>query len=103
MKPLGGRVLLKRPPIAEKVGSIHIPDKFRGIPQEGTVIAVGHGPVHTCSACGHTEHRTPTVEVGQQVLHGRYSRMGLPGYGDDLYLVWEQDVMCVLDPDDKHD
>src|SRR5687767_325226 len=98
MRPLGGRVLLKRPPISEKLGLIHIPEVARTIPQEGTVIAVSWPPSHVCPMCFHISEKPPTVKVGDQVLHGRYSRMGLPGYGDDLYLCWEADLMAVLEP-----
>lgn len=95
MRPLGGRVLLKRPPISELIGRIVIPDKFQMIPQEGVVLAISAGEPHTCSACGHTERRASAVEVGQTVLHGRYSRMSVPG-SEDEYLVFEKDLMCVL-------
>lgn len=98
MRPLGARVLLKRPPISEQIGHIIIPDKYRAIPQEGVIVAVSAGEQHVCSACGHLERRTPTVQVGQTVLHGRYSRMGLPEeYGEALYLVFERDLMAVIE------
>jgi co-chaperonin GroES (HSP10) len=93
MTPLGGRVLLRRPPIPEQIGLIHIPERARMIPQEGVVVAVTRGV--PCPACGH--HQEPTVQVGDNVLHGRYSRMSVPGDGDDLYLVFEKDLMAVLD------
>jgi co-chaperonin GroES (HSP10) len=97
LTPLGARVLLKRPPISEQVGRIIIPDKYRMIPQEGVVVAVSAGEQHVCSECGHVARREPAVGVGQTVLHGRYSRMGLPdAYGDALYLVWERDLMAIL-------
>jgi co-chaperonin GroES (HSP10) len=92
MTPLGGRVLLRRPPVPEQIGLIHIPERARMIPQEGMVVAVSAGV--PCPACGH--HQEPAVKVGENVLHGRFSRMGLPGYGDDIYLVWERDLMAVL-------
>ena len=94
MRPLGGRVLLRRPPIPEQIGLIHIPEKARMVPQEGTVVAVTRGV--PCPACGHAQ--APVVQVGEQVLHGRFSRMSLPGFGEDLYLVWERDLMGVLEP-----
>jgi len=84
MRPLGTRVLLRRPPVSDQIGSIIIPDKYRMIPQEGVVVAVGS--------------EVQSVKVGETVLHGRFARMGLPQeYGEDLYLVWERDLMAVLD------
>jgi co-chaperonin GroES (HSP10) len=94
LTPLGGRVLLRRPPIPEQIGLIVIPEKARMVPQEGVVEAVSAGA--PCPHCGH--QREPTVKVGETILHGRYSRMGLPGIDDALYLIWEKDAMAVLEP-----
>ena len=92
MRPLTGRVLLKRPPIAEKIGSIIIPERAQQIPQEGMVVAVAQGA--PCPACGHALE--PVVKVGEQVLHGRFARMSVPGF-EDQYLIWERDIMAVLE------
>lgn len=95
MRPLNGRVLLKRPPISEKIGSIIIPERARMVPQEGTVVAISQGA--PCLHCGYAQQSA--VQVGEQVLHGRFARMGLPAeYGNDLYLIWTRDIMAVLEP-----
>jgi len=95
--PLKGRVLLRKPPVSDMIGSIVIPERARSVPQEGTVVAVSAGEVHQCPHCKYFYCVLPEVQVGQQVLHGRFERMGLPGQGDDLYLVWERDIMAVLE------
>lgn len=82
LSPLGTRVLLRRPPITAKIGLIEIPDKYRSVPQEGTVVAIGPG--------------VSTVKVGDVVLHGRHNFVEVPG-APDLRLVWERDLMAILD------
>jgi len=41
--PLGQRVLVKRIPKADKIGSIFIPDQAKGKPEEAEVVALGIG------------------------------------------------------------
>ncbi len=84
MRPLGARVLLRRPPITEKVGRIIIPEKARQAPQEGTVVAIGPD--------------VTTVKVGDVLLHGRHNFIEIPG-APELRLIWERDAMCVLEED----
>lgn len=83
MKPLGSRVLLRRPPTTDKVGSIFIPQRAQAPPQEGTVVAIGAD--------------VTTVAIGEQVLVGKYNTVPIPG-APDLMLVWAKDIMAVLEP-----
>lgn len=81
MKPLGRRILIKKPPVSEMIGSIVIPERARSLPQEGTVVAIGP--------------KVTDISVGDQVLFGKFNTTSLPG-SDDLVFVWEPDVVAVL-------
>lgn len=80
---LGNRVLIRQETAGERYKSIIIPEKYRQIPQEGVVVAVG--PLVT------------TLSTGDRVLYGRYA--GLPVTLDDraYVLLWERDVLAVLE------
>ena len=83
MKVMGKRVLLKRPEITEKIGSIIVPERHRHRPQEAEVIAVGD--------------LVTDIGVGMRVLVGKFAGTEITMGGGTYTLVWEDDVMGVLD------
>ena len=83
IKVLGKRVLLKRPEITEKIGSIIVPERHRHRPSEAEVIAVGD--------------LVTDIGVGMRVLVGKFAGTEITMGGGTYTLVWEDDVMGVLD------
>ena len=82
IKVLGKRVLLKRPEITEKIGSIIVPERHRARPQEAEVIAIGD--------------QVTDIRVGMRVLVGKFAGTEVKMEGGTYTLVWQDDVMAVL-------
>lgn len=82
MRPLLSRVILKVIPPAQKVGIIHIPEKYQRDTQEGTVVAIGS--------------EVQTLKVGDQVIFGKWNTTRFPGL-DHHVVIWERDIMVVLE------
>ena len=82
----GARVVVRADVAADKIGSLYVPDVARRQPLAGTVVLVGDG-------CGQD------VLVGDRVLfgHAAWSRFNAPGYGFPHMLLWERDLMAVLE------
>lgn len=85
MRVLGRRVLVRRVPIAESSHGIIIPERSRTWPQEGTVVAVGSG--------------VDSVKPGDRVLFGRYAGTHVTMDEAVHVLLWERDLMGVLNDD----
>jgi len=69
IKPLGNRILVLRVEKEKKTkGGILIPDTAKEKPQEGKVIAMGHGKVNEKGV-----RISPDVKKGDRVLFGKYS------------------------------
>ena len=80
---LGKRVLLKRPEITEKIGSIIVPERHRHRPQEAEVIAIGD--------------QVTDLVVGMRVLVGKFAGTEITMEGGTYTLVWQDDVMGLLE------
>ena len=83
VKVLGRRVLLRRAPRPEKVGSLYLPERSKQRPQEAEVVAIGPD--------------VTTVSPGTRVLIGRYAGVEVDYGGEKLVLVWERDLLGVLE------
>ena len=83
MKVMGKRVLLKRPEITEKIGSIIVPERHRQRPQEAEVIAIGD--------------QVTDLVVGMRVLVGKFAGTEITMEGGTYTLVWQDDVMGLLE------
>lgn len=81
MKPLGRRVLLKKPEISEKFGMIYIPEKSRTMGQLAEVLAIG-------------DECTVPIKVGDQVFFPKHNFIEVVNEG---LLVWERDLLGVVD------
>lgn len=86
MRLRGARVVVRADRPGEKIGSIVIPESARQQPLCGEVVLLGDG----CSG---------DVSVGDRVLFGSrsMSRFNAPGYGFPNVLLWERDLLAVLD------
>ena len=92
VKPLHDRILVKRLEEKEvKKGGIIIPDSAKEKPQEGEVIAVGPGKV------GDDGKRQPMdVKAGDKILFGKYSGSEVKLNDEELLIMREEDVLCIL-------
>src|SRR6202140_2444877 len=93
IRPLYDRIVVKR--IEEQETSrngIIIPDSAKEKPQEGEVIAVGHGK--------RLENGTLValdVKAGDRILFGKYSGNEIKLDGTEYIIMREDDVLGVLD------
>lgn len=94
LRPLYDRIVVKR--IEEQAttrNGIIIPDSAKEKPQEGKVMAVGHGK--------RIEDGTLValdVKVGDHILFGKYSGSDAKLVGTEYLIMREDDVLGVLEP-----
>jgi len=92
IKPLGDRVLVKRVEEEAKTNSgIIIPDTAKEKPQEGTVIAVGHGKTNDKG-----EKIPMEVKAGDKILFGKYSGTEVKLEGEDYLIMHQDDILGIL-------
>jgi chaperonin GroES len=93
IRPLYDRIVVKRNDELETSrNGIIIPDSAKEKPQEGTVIAVGHGKRLEDGKLVPLE-----VKVGDHILFGKYSGSDTKQDGTDYIIMREDDVLCILD------
>lgn len=87
IKPLADRVIVE-PAAAETTtaSGIIIPDSAQEKPQRGIVVAVGPGK----------KDEPMTVNVGDQVLYGKYSGTEFKYEGGDYLIMREADLMAII-------
>ena len=91
-RPLHDRMLIKRIEEKESVkGGIIIPDTAKEKPQEGEVVAVGHGKKTE-------EGKVITLDVraGDRILFGKYSGSEVKVDGEALIVMREEDIVGIL-------
>ncbi len=104
IRPLRDRILVKRED-AESVtkGGIILPDGSKTErPQKGTVLAVGPGKL-LISPMGQPLREPMSCEVGDVVIFTKYSGDGYKFGGEELFLIQEQDLVAVCEPDEPED
>jgi chaperonin GroES len=93
IRPLYDRLVVKRSDEVETSrNGIIIPDSAKEKPQEGTVIAAGHGK--------RLENGTLVpldVKAGDRILFGKYSGSETKLDGTEYIIIREDDVLGVLD------
>jgi chaperonin GroES len=93
MRPLYDRIVVKRIEKQETtLNGIIIPDSAKEKPQEGEVIAVGHGK--------RLENGTLValdVKAGDRILFGKYSGSDTKLDGTEYMIMREDDVLGILD------
>jgi chaperonin GroES len=91
-RPLHDRVLIKR--IEEEVtsGGIVIPDNAKEKPSRGKVIAVGKGKL-----LENGQIRPMDIQVGDEILFGKYAGTEVKIKGEELVVMREEDVMGVIE------
>ena len=91
IKPLGDRILVLGVEKEKKTkGGILIPDTAKEKPQEGKVIAVGHGKVNEKGK------RIPLdVKKGDRVLFGKYAGNEIKIEGVEHLIMREDDILAI--------
>lgn len=92
IRPLYDRLVVKRVEEQESTrNGIVIPDSAREKPQEGEVIAVGHGKRLEDGSLA-----PPEVQAGDRILFGKYSGSDARIEGVEYIIMREDDVLGVL-------
>jgi chaperonin GroES len=93
LRPLHDRILIKRIEEKETVkGGIIIPDTAKEKPQEGEVVAVGHGKK--------TEEGKVIaldVKAGDRILFGKYSGAEIKLDGQEYLILREEEVLGIIE------
>ena len=93
IRPLYDRIVVKRIEEQETTRSgIVIPDSAKEKPQEGEVMAVGHG-----KRLENGELVALDVKVGDRILFGKYSGSETKLDGTEYIIMREDDVLGILD------
>jgi len=93
IRPLYDRVIVKRIEKQRQTASgIVIPDSATEKPEQGEVLAVGHG-----RALPDGSVRPLAVKVGDDVLFGKYAGQIVKLDGEELLVMREEDVLGVIE------
>ena len=96
VRPLHDRILIQRLDEGEqKVGGIIIPDSAKEKPQQGKVIAAGHGKSNDDGKRVALE-----VKAGDTILFGKYSGQEIKLDGEDYIIMREDEVLGVIEGGD---
>ncbi len=93
LRPLHDRVIVKR--MEEErmsAGGIVIPDSATEKPVRGKVLAVGNGKI-----LDNGEKRALDINVGDNILFGKYSGTEVKVDGEELLVMREEDIMAVIE------
>ncbi len=92
LNPLDDRIIIE-PNVAEETtaGGIVLPDAAQEKPQSGTVIAVGPGRLLESG-----ERCPVAVEVGDEVLYGKYGGTDIEVSGKDVKILRESDILAKI-------
>jgi chaperonin GroES len=93
MRPLHDRLVVRRIDETEqRVGGIIIPDSAKEKPQQGTVIAAGHGKATDAGK------RVPLdIRAGDQILFGKFSGQEVTLDGEEYLIMKADDVLAVIE------
>ena len=93
VRPLHDRIIVQRIDEGEQnVGGIIIPDTAKEKPQQGTVLAAGHGKTNDGGK------RVPLdVKAGDQILFGKYAGQEITLDGREYFIMKEDDVLAVIE------
>ncbi|NCW51871.1 MAG: co-chaperone GroES [Betaproteobacteria bacterium] len=71
---------------------IVIPDNAAEKPDQGEILAVGHGKIQEDGSV-----RPMAVKTGDKVLFGKYSGQTVKVDGEELLVMREEDIMAVVE------
>lgn len=90
VRPLDDRVVVQ--PMeseARTAGGIVLPDSAKEKPQRGTVVAVGSGKLLDNGKRGEL-----SVQVGDQVIYGKYGGTDIELSGEEVKILRESDILA---------
>ncbi|MDX1973336.1 MAG: co-chaperone GroES [Candidatus Sumerlaeia bacterium] len=93
LKPLHDRVVIQRleEDEAKSSGGIIIPDTAKEKPQRGKVVAVGQGSFNDKG-----DRNKLDVQVGDEVLFGKYSGNDVKIDGKEYLIMRENEILAIL-------
>ena len=92
IRPLYDRIVVKRVEEQEStVKGIVIPDSAKEKPQEGEVLAIGHG-----KRLENGKLVALDVKVGARILFGKYSGTEIKLDGEDFIIMREEEVLGII-------
>jgi chaperonin GroES len=93
VRPLHDRIIVQRLEEGEqKIGGIIIPDTAKEKPQQGKVIAAGHGKANDKG------QRVPLdVKAGDQILFGKYAGQDIKLDSEEYFIMKEDDVLAIIE------
>jgi chaperonin GroES len=90
LKPLDDRVVVRTLEAEEKTaGGIVLPDAAKEKPQRGKVLAVGPGRLLDSG-----ERVAIGVQIGDEVLFGKYGGTDIEVEGEDVKILRESDILA---------
>ena len=93
IRPLDDRIVVKPLEADEKTsGGILLPDSAKEKPQRATVMAVGDGRLTDKG-----ERVALSVQVGDQILFGKYAGTEIKWNGEEFKILRENEVLAVID------
>ncbi|HUN81919.1 MAG TPA: co-chaperone GroES [Phycisphaerae bacterium] len=93
IRPLYDRIVVKRIEEQESTrNGIFIPDSAKEKPQEGEVVAVGHGKM-----LENGQLMALDVKVGDRILFGKYSGTETKLIGTEYIIMREDDVLGIFE------
>ena len=90
-RPLYDRVLVSRIEQQEMSGGLYIPDAAKEKPQEGVVVAVGHGRPNQDN-----EIIPLQVKVDEHVLFGKYAGTEIKLNGEEFLIMREEEILGIV-------
>ena len=93
IRPLYDRIVVRRKEEETKTaGGIVLPGSAKEKPNQGEVVAIGHGKLLDSG-----EVRPLSVKVGDQVVFGQYSGNNIKVDGDELIILSETEIFGILE------
>ena len=93
IQPLGDRVVIRRDESDEvTAGGIVLPDSAKDKPARGEIVSVGDGKLLNDGSRSEFQ-----VKPGDRVLFSSYAGESLTIDDDELLLMREEDILCVID------
>ena len=90
VRPLDDRVVVQPMESEERTaGGIVLPDSAKEKPQRGTVVAVGAGKLLDSGKRGEL-----SVQVGDQVIYGKYRGTDIEMGGEEVKILRESDILA---------
>jgi chaperonin GroES len=90
LRPLDDRVVVEPLESEEKTaGGIVLPDTAKEKPQRGTVVSVGPGRLLDSGQRGEL-----SVQVGDEVIYGKYGGTDIKINGDEVKILRESDILA---------